>query len=299
MSKQGTIRRYSLILEKIRRNQYPSFETIKDYLYEFGFNISLRTIQRDIQQIREEFGVEITYNRVKNGYYIDYESSVNIESFFKFLEIVDTAELLTENLRESKETLNYISFEDVGNHKGIQNLKPILQAIKSTQVISFLHYNFHTNKRKQYSIKPYLLKEYQSRWYVVGVIDELDEFRTFGIDRIENLEVTATQFKRDSQKNGHELFANIIGVVYSINELQKVVLSFTPAQGKYIKTLPLHYSQKIIIDNEIELRIELFIQPNYELTQKILMNGEAVKVIEPKWLADEIKYIAKVIVEKY
>lgn len=95
MSKHGTIRRYTLEIEKIRRGQFPSFQEIKDYLFEHGFEIGARTIQRDIEQIRFEFGIEIKYDRDKNGYYIDYVNSLNIESFFRFLEIVNTAELLT------------------------------------------------------------------------------------------------------------------------------------------------------------------------------------------------------------
>ena len=57
MSKHGTIRRYTLIIEKLRSNQYPSFEEIKRHLFSIGFEISDRTIQRDIEQIRYEFGI--------------------------------------------------------------------------------------------------------------------------------------------------------------------------------------------------------------------------------------------------
>jgi len=67
MSKHGTIRRYTLIIEKIKRGQHPSFGDIKDYLYEHGFEVGDRTIQRDIEQIRYEFALEISYDRQKNG----------------------------------------------------------------------------------------------------------------------------------------------------------------------------------------------------------------------------------------
>src|SRR5690606_39093181 len=104
MSKHGTIRRYTLIIEKMKRGQFPSFQDIKTYLHDHGFEIGDRTIQRDIEQIRFEFGIEIKYDRTGNGYFIDYENSLNVESFFRFLEIVNTAELLTESLHESRDT---------------------------------------------------------------------------------------------------------------------------------------------------------------------------------------------------
>jgi len=299
MSKHGTIRRYTLEIEKVRRGQFPSFQQIKDYLFYHGFEVGDRTIQRDIEQIRFEFGIEITYNRDKNGYFIDYENSLNIESFFRFLEIVNTAELLTENLIESKDSLKHILFDTGGGLKGIENLKPLLKAIKDNRKISFNHFNFHTNKTRKYSLKPYLLKEYQNRWYVVGLIGNLKEFRTFGIDRIENLEVKAEIFKIDGKLNPSEMFEKIIGLVYTAHTLQEVILSFTPTQGKYIKTLPLHTSQKILIDNDSELRISITVIPNYELTQLILKHGDTVKVIEPGWLVDEIKENLRRTLEKY
>jgi predicted DNA-binding transcriptional regulator YafY len=299
MSKHGTIRRYTLEIEKIRRGQFPSFQEIKDYLFEHGFEIGDRTIQRDIEQIRFEFGIEIKYHRDKNGYYIDYENSLNIESFFRFLEIVNTAELLTESLLESKDSLKHISFDTGGGLKGIENLKPLLKAIKDNRKISFTHFNFHTEKSRKYTLKPYLLKEYQNRWYVVGIIGGFNEFRTFGIERIENLEIKTDTFKPDKKMNPIEMFNQTIGLVYSENIAQTIVLSFTPTQGKYIKTLPLHSSQKILIDNEQECRISLEVVPNYELTQQILRHGETVNVIEPQWLKNEIMNILKRTLEKY
>ena len=299
MSKHGTIRRYTLETEKIKRGQFPSFREIKKYLSDHGFEISNRTIQRDIEQIRFEFGIEIKYNRDKNGYYIDYENSLNVESFFRFLEIVNTAELLTESLLESKDSLKHIAFDTGGGLKGIENLKPLLDAVKNNRKIAFTHFNFHTGKSKKYTLKPYLLKEYQNRWYVVGIIDGLKEFRTFGIDRIAQLEVQPKTFTPDKKLNPAEMFNQTIGLVYSLNSVQTIVLSFTPTQGQYIKTLPLHSSQKKLIDDDNEYRISLDVVPNYELTQQILKHGDTVKVLQPAWLADEIKEHLKRTLNKY
>jgi predicted DNA-binding transcriptional regulator YafY len=299
MSKHGTIRRYTLIIEKIGRNQYPRFEIIKDYLFEHGFEVSTRTIQRDIEQIRFEFGIEIKYDRPRNGYFIDTETSINPDSFLRFLEIVNTAELLTESLKESKDMLNYISFESHGGLRGIENLKPLLFAIKNHRKVSFTHENFDTGKQRKYSVRPYLLKEYQNRWYLVGIIGGLKEFRTFGIDRILNLEVKKEIFKPETKTDPIELFKNTVGLSYSYNELEEVVLSFTPLQAKYVKSLPLHKSQEIIEDNEKEVQVKLRIIPNFEFKQKILMLGEAVKVLEPKWLADDIKKSLTIALKNY
>ncbi len=299
MSRHGTIRRYALIIEKVGRMMYPSFKEIKDYLFNHGFELSSRTVQRDLEQIRFDFGIEITYDRHHDGYYIDREHSINLDNFLRFLEIAATAELLTESLKESGETLNFISFESQGNLRGSENLKPLLFAIRNHRKISFEYEKFQTSSRQRRYVKPYLLKEYMNRWYLVGTTGTSDQFRIYGIDRITSLIVREDTFERKSGIYGSELFDNIIGVTCSDDKPIEVILSFTYLQGKYVKTLPLHHSQEILEDNKDELRIRLLISPNYEFRQRLLMLGPAVRVIRPQWLADEVKQSLQATLERY
>jgi predicted DNA-binding transcriptional regulator YafY len=299
MSRQGTIRRYTLIIEKINFGQYPSFSAIQDYLDEFGFALSKRTIERDFEAIRNEFGIEITYDRFKEGYFIDEENSIDIQSFLRFLEIVNTAELLTSSLSESKETLNYISFEQSGGLKGIEYLPKILQAIREHRLMRITHHTFYNETSRKFKIEPYLLKEYQNRWYIIAIVRGMNEQRTFAIDRLEELELLTETFEPTRREEVEGNFKHVIGLVYAGQELQDVELSFTPFQGKYIKSLPLHSSQEILVDNDTELRILLKIIPNYELTQKILMHGNTVKVEKPQWLAEEVRNTLKAAFDLY
>lgn len=299
MSKQGYIRRYALIIEKVNTNRFPSFAGIKDFLFDNGFEISTRTLQRDIEQIRCEFGIEITYERERNGYFIDTENSINIDGFLRLLEISNTAELLMASLKESRDTLSFIQFESFGQLRGIENLKPLLSAIKNQRVVRFHHQNFHTGEVKIFTINPYLLKEYQNRWYLIGKIKSQDFFISFGIDRITDLIVMDEVFEQDAKNNPAALFENITGLSESESEPQEIILSFTPIQGKYIKSLPLHKSQQIIVDNDAELRIKLKLVPNFEFRQKILMLGEAVKVIKPNSLVKDISQSLKNALAQY
>lgn len=288
MSSQGTIKRYILIVEKTNSHIKPSFAELKDYLHQHGFEVSSRTLQRDIEQIRIEFGMEIKYDRTNNGYFIDKESSIDLDTFLGFLDTVATADLLTQTLKESKYAMNYISFESEGNFHGSAHLKDILFAIKNKRKIEFVHYNYLADTCKNYEICPYLLKEYQNRWYVIGKV-EGKAFRTFGIDRVENLKVSTARFKSDKNETPATLFENIIGLTAAEGKVEEVILEFQPVQGKYIKSLPMHKSQRIIKDDNKSLVVSLKLVPNFELNQKILMMGEAVKVLKPLKLAKEIQ----------
>ncbi|WP_158860290.1 WCX domain-containing protein [Lunatibacter salilacus] len=63
----------------------------------------------------------------------------------------------------------------------------------------------------------------------------------------------------------------------------------SPFQGKYIKTLPLHHTQEIIVDNEAELQVKLKLFLTHDLLMELLSYGENMKVIKPKSLADQIR----------
>ncbi len=299
MSTHGTIRRYTLIIEKITSSKYPSFAQLKEFLNDHGFEISPRTLQRDVEQIRNEFKIEIKYNRSSNGYFIDENSNFDLATFLRFLEISGTANLISESLKDGKQTMNYISFESEGNLKGIENLKALLFSIKNKRRVSFSHLSFKKDGVSDYLLEPYLLKEYQNRWYVFGFVKAINEFRTFGIDRIENLKVLTEKFVVQKNFNPKERFENIIGLVFPEQEPEEVILSFTPLQAKYIKTLPLHRSQEIIKESKSEVMVKLFVKTNYELVQRILMLGDQVKVIKPLTLADEVRDMLVATLKKY
>lgn len=299
MSRQGTIRRYALIIEKVSREDFPSKKQILDYLDFHGFEISDRTLSRDIAAIRLEFHTEITYHSGKDGYFIDYDNSIDIDGFMRFLEIVNTAELLVESLKQSKDSLENISFDQGGGLRGVELLKPLLGAIRDHRKITFKHLNYQTGKTNTFTLSPYLLKEYQNRWYVIGLVAGMKDLRTFGVDRITELEVKTDTFVPSPKYNPKETFKDTIGLFYSMRKKERVVLSFTPSQGNYIKSLKLHSSQTELVNDDTEYRIELNIIPNLEFIQIILMHSDQVRVIEPQWLIDEIKSLLKNTLKKY
>lgn len=296
MSIQGSIHRYFLIVEKVQRNQLPSFNAISIYLKEHGFEISDRTLQRDIDALRIEFNIDICYDRIKNGYLID-KSDTRTESAIRFLEIATEAEIVLESFKDVQKTLSEISFENTGILKGIGHLRPLLFAIRYRRLIEFDHNNFNTDEQKKYFANPYLLKEYQGRWYIYAKIDKLPQPLLFGIDRIENLVVTSSVYKPvEIDLKG---FDNVVGISLSNEPALDIVLEFTSLQGKYIKALPIHSSQVIIKEDEDHLTVKIQVVPNFELKQKILMYGDSVVVIEPQALAREIQQIHKKSAEQY
>ena len=87
--------------------------------------------------------------------------------------------------------------------------------------------------------------------------------------------------------------------IFADEKPQNVVLSFLPLQGNYIKSLPLHETQKILIDNEKELRISLNIHITNDFKMEILSYGENVKVLEPQSFTDELRKTYSMALKQY
>lgn len=286
---KAIILRYALLLERLKSGDHPSLNELIDFLEEHDTKVSRRTLQRDLETLRYDFGVEVVYDHDRSGYAIDETQSVNLDGFLRFLDIAGTAHLLTESLRESRETLDHVHFEADGEFKGMENLKDLLFAVKHHRTVTFRHENYHKGTFTDYTVQPYLLKEYQKRWYLVGLVPKLGESRTFGIDRIHGLKVTGKTFKPDPDKDPRPLFRQTIGLVYSFHDKEDVVLSVNPVQGRYLKSLPLHASQEIIEEGAEAVRLKVSIIPNYEFIQKVMMIGPEARVVRPQWIADWVR----------
>ena len=139
------------------------------------------------------------------------------------------------------------------------------------------------------SVEPYALKEFKNRWYILAKDHKDNKIKSFALDRLSNLEITNRSFIYPEDYNIEESYRYCFGIISpNEEEPQEIILSFDPIQGKYIKSLPLHNSQQILIDSDHELRIKLTLCVTYDLVMELLSFGEFMKVIEPASLIKEI-----------
>lgn len=281
------VRRISLLLAFLKRNPYKTKEEILDYFEENDKGFNERTLYRLNQTLSRDFGIEIVFDYNYDGYYFDEDKSTNPEAFLSLLEILVTAELFSTNFKEKNNALSYVEFENRAAIETLPNFKTVLNAIQLQLPINFNHHSFYHLKEEIYTLKPYFLKQYQNRWYVIGETEK--GYRTFGIDRIENITMGTKKFKPKTEE-AKDKFSHVIGLNYVDHKMETIKLSFNISQKPYLISLPLHSSQKEVNpDNETSFAIELLIHPNFEFRQQILKYGSLVKVLEPQWLAKEIK----------
>jgi len=124
---------------------------------------------------------------------------------------------------------------------------------------------------------------------VVGRDLKDKKIKTFALDRITNIEISRVSFQMQPNFSVKNYFKHSFGIMrpYS-EEPQEVILSFNLYQGKYIKDLPLHHTQEILIDNDNEVRIKLKVYITIDFEMEIMKYGETVKVIQPEELAKKV-----------
>lgn len=294
-------RRIQFIIQYIYDSHFPSKLKMLEFLKGHDFTVSPRTFDRDLERIRCDFGLEILYDKQNNGYYINEEESVKVSSFFKFLELVSVANVFSESLKDSNKILEFVSFDDSKSFKGLPNLKPILIAMREDRDLTFVHENFQHKTFKNYKITPLLLKEYENRWYVIGVPEGMQEIRTFGVDRLTSVRTEGlTSIQKHGYKHELAIFDTIIGLDYENKKPIPIRLLVNELHVNYMRNLPIHNSQVIHPVNEIGQHfVDFYLIPNYEFKTQVLKMGAEALVVSPAAFKKDIKLLLKATLKRY
>lgn len=289
----GRLVRYILIINRLSGHQtYVPASELLEYLnlqmelrgYEVG--LSLRTLQRDIIEIDSMFEVVIK-NRRGLGYYISESSK---DSDIRYEELLMNFDLLT-SLNNSIDAAGFIIPEH-HRPKGTASIPTLIHAIKNCNIVTFDYTLVRKNNRVIHkNAKPYFLKESLGLWYLI-VLDEKNRIRAYGIDRISNLSIENTVFEKDISVNPNNLFKSSYGIWDDKSiPVEEIELSYSALDGSFLKTMPLHTSQEIIVDNEDEFRIRLNLRVTNDFVMALLARSNSLTVIKPDSLRRRVNAI--------
>jgi predicted DNA-binding transcriptional regulator YafY len=288
MSTTALLLRYIHIVNRVNKSP-ATYKEINSYLtrqsefQDFKFNVSQRQFLRDLKKIGSILEIEIYYDPRQGVYKINEAEFSELSR--RRLEAFDTFNAL----KIGESTSRFIHFEK-RRPQGTENLFELLHAIKNNLQISFTYQKFWEDQSTIRSVQPLALKEFKNRWYLLARNLKDGASKTFALDRLTNLDVSRLKFKPSPDFNIEDQFRYCFGIISpTFEKPEEMVLSFTPFQGKYIKTLPLHSTQQVLVDNEKELQISLKLCITHDLVMELLSFGAEMKVLQPETLVDEIK----------
>ena len=175
-----------------------------------------------------------------------------------------------------------ISFESNVDYTGYNWISPFFNAVVQKKVL-WVTYTPFTGGSFSFIFHPYYLKQYNGRWFIFGLNEELGiETWTLSLDRVHAIkEAKAAYISTDLDWDYH--FSEIIGVTRYQKPIETIELLFNEKRGKYAETKPLHESQRNKWTDKGFL-VTLKLIPNLELEQVILSYGEDVEVLSPESL---------------
>lgn len=308
-------------LDKCFSNQFKLFsiddlleEVNKELEYINGFNsgIKKRQLFDDIKFMKSESGWSIPLEKIKQGrrnfyHYSDINFCIqNQKITANEIEVINSAilvltrfkglpqfewinELSTKLRSHFEDAPEIISFDHNEFLEGLDFLPTLYQSIINKSVLLIEYQAFHMKTSVRYTIHPYYLKQYNKRWFLLGLNSEDSLLYTIPFDRIKKIEMLKEDYIENETMNFSEYFEDIIGVSRHLNDKPvKIRLLFNSKTAPYILTKPLHGSQKRVNYDENGLTIQIEVIPNFELKQLILSYGDSVEILSPKSLKDYI-----------
>jgi predicted DNA-binding transcriptional regulator YafY len=278
--------RQQLILNKLRKGNFTFYEILQyleleSEIQSLDLVLSKRTLQRDLKIIYSVYGVEIKFDRNVNKYKIINDEQSIIQQ--RLLEAADIYSALS-----LKDKISDKLIFDQRQPQGTEHLVTILKAIKKKKQIKFDYQKYWEDDVEHRIIESRALKEYKQRWYIIGIDIEKTAPRIFGLDRINNLEITTTNFKFENI-DVVKMFKHSFGIISPNNEKPVIVeLTFTSFQAKYIKSLPLHHSQSIIKEDEQKVIFSLFLVPTFDFKMELMSYSSSLLNIKPESLKNDI-----------
>lgn len=246
---------------------------------------TLRTLQRDIKTIEEVFGMEIE-NVKGEGYRIVGWDPVYTDLF---KELLSEFEILS-TVGSDSGTRDYIIPEQRKMTFSV-DIQKVLRSIKQRRKVRF-SYSLPRlgGKEAEYLAEPYFLKQSQNRWYLVAMVEGI--LKCFELGRFVSFKVLDEEFSRDESVQAENLFRDCFGIWDDPKmSVEDIRLRFSPLDGRFIKTLPIHSSQKIVAETNEYVEVTLRLKITNDFVMALLSRSSSIEILAPQSLKDRMNAI--------
>lgn len=278
--------------------------------------LSERTIKGDLADMRTNdilgYYAPIEYDRKEKSYYytdssyaisetpINKEDKSGLQDAIRILEqfgglsqVLGLESIITK----LQHTIDYradnssslIHFDHPLDSPGQEWLYVLYKYITKLKAVSIIYHPFGREK-KSHIVSPYLLKEYNKRWYLIAYHHQIEGMRTYALDRIGNVVESLSSYIKLENFNGQRYFHDVVGVTIDTKE-DKEIIQFEAygVQVHYFKTRPIHQSQKVLSEDDNSALFQIELQINYELVSELLSYRSNIKVLQPYKLVEAMR----------
>lgn len=300
------IKHYLWLIDKLSKHPMTLSELCDSYerstLFEPNHPLQPRTLYNWREKIDELFGLQIAYTG--DTYKLRNLESLNDDSPERWL-----LQSLSVNdvVKRSSQLKQRILLENIPS--GDVFLTDIIEAMEDGKTIRMVYRKFSdTEEQEPIEVEPYCVKANNRRWYVLCHFPDSHATKEqpygglaiYALDRIQYLEATNSSFTYPKSFSPEAFFADHFGVCIGYDvPVQRVLVRFYGETCKYLRTLPLHPSQRELHTYEYYSVFEFRLHPTVDFLNTLLSYGAAADVIEPLSLRKEIMEEARLMNDLY
>lgn len=297
---KDSFKRYIWLLDTIQRFGRITLKDLKakwekSSVNDEGKPLAERTFANYRANIEQIFNIEIKCDRATNEYFIDNEYDLNGNSIRDWML---NSLSLRNLLNESVGLHDRILLEDVPSSHRF--LTVIIDAMRDNRRMCISYKGYNMSDYQDMFIHPYCLRLFKRRWYIIAYSEYSKGNRLFMLDRARSVEVMTDSFTMPEGFDAEEYFNDIYGVRQTDrSEMTKVVLKVNANRCDLLRNLPLHPSQKEIETTPEYSIFKVELKPNFDLKQELISYLDALEVLEPVSLRDELRMTIKSMYRKY
>ncbi|MEN3369655.1 MAG: hypothetical protein V7609_1798 [Verrucomicrobiota bacterium] len=288
--------------------------------------VSAKTIQRDIDFMRDRLGLPIAYHPQEFGFH--YTEAVtgfpNIEVSEGEITALLVAQKalaqykgtpferplhsafrkITDGLKDRvsfswTDLDDVISFRSAGaSPADLELFEVVSKGVLRSVEIEFDYRKLKSSGYERRRVQPYHLGCLENQWYLFAQDLERAQVRTFALPRMRNVSLTTKGFRRPADFSISRILSGSFGV-HSAGKKQRIRLQFDSFAARLVSERTWHESQRIQPQPDGSMILRLELGGLEEIERWILSWGSHVRVLEPRALADKIRKEAEAIAKHY
>ncbi|WP_394473415.1 helix-turn-helix transcriptional regulator [Roseateles sp. DC23W] len=280
--------------------------------------VSMSTVKRDIDALRDRFGCPIEFDRDLNQWVIGtlpggkrfelpglWFNSSEIYALLAMQSLLSGVQpgLLEPHLQPLKDRLELLLGESIGNAKDIEKriklihfagrrvkvkyFEQLTQAVLERKRVVMKYFNRDKDELTEREVSPLRLVHYRENWLLDAWCHLRSELRSFALDAIQQVELTDTAAIEVGKDALVEHFQSGYGI-YAGKADKLAVLKFSQVRAQYVSLERWHRKQasKWLEDGSYQLEVPY--SKDQELVMDVLRYGSDVEVLAPPELRQRV-----------
>ncbi len=306
---------------RLKANEFPNCRKVSDEL-----EVSSKTVQRDIDFMRDRLALPIAYDPVRCGFYYtepvtSFPSIEVSEGEIAALFVAQKAlaqyqgtpfekplrsafRKITDSLKDRvsfswSDMEDAISFHRVGaSVADLELFETVSQAALRSVELTFEYRKLESRRYEARTVRPFHIASLENQWYLFAEDLARKQLRTFALPRMRNARATAVRFRRPADFSISKVLSGSFGV-FEGGKKQRVRLQFDAFAGRLVAERTWHDSQRIRTARDGTVTLDLELGGLEEIQRWVLSWGSHVRVVEPKALVSNVAKEAHAIAALY